>query len=356
MVEKSNSVVTVNLDRLNKNIDSLCCHVDRNTRVMAVVKADAYGHGAVKVAASIEPKVEAFAVNDLQEGIELRENGIAKPILVFTVPEASFASQYRVHNLTATVSDKEHFDFLPNGTSYHLNFDTGMGRLGFRPEEAQRVSKLVKQNREIFCTGIYSHFATADNPNSELVLRQHEQFQTIRRYFSENLATHISNTGGTVFYETEQFNMVRLGIGMYGYAPGETRIEGIEPILSWKTRLVQTKEVGAKMPISYGAKWKAPYDGYLGVLPVGYDDGVRRNLSEQMSVRIGSEKYDVVGTITMNYCMVFLQDDHYEVGTEVELIYDDNDANEWAKKLDTIPYEILTGLNSKIPREYISTV
>lgn len=355
MVEKSNSVVTVNLNTLKQNVDNLLCHVDEGVRVMAVVKADAYGHGAVEVANSIESKVGAFAVNDIQEGIELRENGITKPILVFCVPEASFVSKYRVHNLTATVSAEEHFDLLPNGTSYHLNFDTGMGRLGFRPEEAQRVSKWVKENGELFCTGIYSHYATADNPGSELVLHQHEQFKTIRRYFSDNLATHISNTGATAFYETEQFNMVRLGIGMYGYPPGETMIEGVKPIMNWKTRLVQTKKIGAKMPVSYGAKWQAPSDGYLGVLPVGYDDGLRRNLSGHISVRIGSEIYNVVGTITMNYCMIFLRDDFYENGTEVELIYDGNDANDWAQKLGTIPYEILTSINPKIPREYVSS-
>ncbi|HKK44976.1 MAG TPA: alanine racemase [Balneolaceae bacterium] len=354
MVEKSNSIVTINIDTLNQNVDRLLGYVDKDTRVMAVVKADAYGHGAVEVAGNIQSKVGAFAVNDIQEGVELRENGINKPILVFCVPEASFVSQYRVHNLTATISAEEHFELLPNGTSYHLNFDTGMGRLGFRPEEAQRVSKLVKDNGELFCTGIYSHYATADDPGSELVLRQHEQFKTVLRYFPKNLATHISNTGATAFYETEQFNLVRLGIGMYGYPPGETVIEGVNPVLSWKTRLVQTKKIVAKMPVSYGAKWKAPSDGFLGVLPVGYDDGLRRNLSGQISVRIGSKVYDIVGTITMNYCMVFLRDDDYEPGTEVELIYKDSNAGDWARKLGTISYEILTNISPKIPREYVS--
>lgn len=353
MIEKSNSVVTVNLDTLKKNIRNLLCHVDKETRVMAVVKANAYGHGAVRVAKCVEPMVGAFAVNDIHEGIELREHDISKPVLVFGVPEASFAPQYRIHNLTATVSAEEHFEMLPHGTSYHLNFDTGMGRLGFRSEEAKQVSELVKLNSELFCTGIYSHFATADNPGSELVLRQHDQFQTILRYFPGGLATHISNTGGTAFYETEQFNMVRLGIGMYGYPPGKTAIDGLEPILNWKTRLVQTKRIGAHMPVSYGGDWQAPSDGYLGVLPVGYDDGLRRNLSGKISVRIGSKSYEVVGNITMNYCMVFLGDEDFEAGTEVELLYDENDAGLWAKKLETIPYEILTGINPKIPREYI---
>lgn len=352
MIEKSNSLVTVNLDLLEKNLGNLMCHLDEDTGVMAVVKADAYGHGAVDVARRIQPKVSAFAVNDIYEGIELRENGIIKPVLVFGVPEQSFSDQYRVHNLTATVSAEEHFDLLPSGTSYHLNFDTGMGRLGFRPEEAQRVSNLVQDYSKLFCTGIYSHFATADDPGSDLVLHQHERFRTVLRYFPDDLSSHISNTGGTTFYETKQFNMVRLGIGMYGYPPGDTEIEKLEPVLSWKSRLVQIKKIGAKMPVSYGANWRAPFDGYLGVLPVGYEDGFRRKLSGQISVRIDSDVYEVVGTITMNYCMVFLGNQPFDIGTEVELLYPENNARDWAKKLGTISYEVLTSINPKIPREY----
>ncbi len=220
MIKKSNSTVTINLSNLQSNVERLSREIQTDTRIMAVVKADAYGHGAIEVAKSLQPSVGAFAVNDVQEGIELREHGITKPILVFAVPEKSIAGQYRVHNLTATISSEEHFDWLPNGTSYHLNFDTGMGRLGFLPEEAKRVSDLVAENSEIFCTGIYSHFATADKPGSKKVLSQQDQFEKIRSYFPDNIATHIANTGATVFYDIEQFNMVRLGIGLYGYPPG----------------------------------------------------------------------------------------------------------------------------------------
>ena len=353
MIQKSNSTVTANLKALKNNLDALKYHVNEGTRIMAVVKADAYGHGAVQVAETLEPLVEAFAVNDIHEGIQLRENGITKPILVFGVPEASFASQYRVHNLTATVSSEEHFKWLPNGTSYHLNFDTGMGRLGFAPAQAERVAKMVQDHQSLFCTGIYTHFATADNPDSKLVAKQHKQFKTIREYFPENLSTHISNTGATAFYEKEQFDMVRLGIGLYGYPPGETEIEGLEPVLEWKSRLVQSKRIAANSTVSYGATWKAPKEGFLGILPVGYDDGMKRNLSGKISVCIQGKTYQVVGTVTMNYCMVYLGKDTYEPGTEVEILGADQNARTWAHKLGTIPYEILTSINPKIPRKYV---
>lgn len=352
MIQKSNSVVTVNLSRLLKNIEVLNRHLDDDTGIIGVVKADAYGHGAVKVAEMLEPLIEAFAVNDIHEGIELREQGITKPILVFEVPDRSLVSQYRMHNLTATVSAEEHFDWLPNGTSYHLNFDTGMGRLGFHPSKAKQVAELVENYNNIFCTGIYTHFATADNPGSKLVALQHEQFKEIRRHFSPKLRAHVSNTGGTAFYEMEQFNMIRLGIGMYGYPPGETEIEGIEPILNWETNLVQTKRIAADDTVSYGATWTAPEQGYLGIIPVGYDDGLKRSLSGKLSVRINSKVYEIVGTITMNYSMVFLGPDDYEPGTKVEVLYPENNAGDWAQKIGTIPYEILTSINPKIPRKY----
>lgn len=353
MIQKSNATVEVNLAKLEQNVQTLRSHLDKDTRVMSVVKADAYGHGAVEVADTLEPMVEAFAVNDIHEGIELRKQDITKPILVFEVPKKTTASQYRVHNLTATVSAKKHFDWLPNGTSYHLNFDTGMGRLGFAPEEVDRVLLLVEKNQNLFCTGLYSHFATADSPGSDFVSEQHRSFTAIREQFSQNLSAHIANTGATAFYSTEQFDMVRLGIGLYGYAPGETGIEEISPILEWKSKLVQVKPIVEQSTVSYGANWEAPVDGNLGIIPVGYDDGLKRNLSEELTVQINGEKYPLVGNITMNYSMVFLGDDQYPSGTPVELLYAENNAQDWALKIDTIPYEILTSIDPKIPRKYI---
>lgn len=352
MIQKSNSAVQVNLSELQRNIESLSRHVDNGTTIMGVVKADAYGHGAVKVAKNISSKVEAFAVNDIHEGIELREHGIDKPILVFEVPNRQFISQYKKYNLTATISAEKHFEWLPEGTSYHLNFDTGMGRLGFKPSDAEEVAGLVEEHKDILCTGIYTHFATADNPGSELVTQQHEQFEKIKEHFPSQLIAHISNTGGTAFYETTQYDMVRLGIGMYGYPPGKTEIEGINPVLTWKTRLVQIRPISAQETVSYGATWKAPKDGYLGVIPVGYDDGLKRSLSGRLSVHIDGKNYKVVGTITMNYSMIFLGSDTYAPDTEVEILYQKSDAGDWAQKIGTIPYEILTSINPKIPRVY----
>jgi alanine racemase len=353
MIQKSNSIVHINRRLLQKNFQTLSQFLDADARIMAVVKADAYGHGAVEIANALDAKVGAFAVNSIKEGIELRKEDITKPILVFEVPQKKLVSQYRVHNLTATISAKEHFDWVPSGTSYHLNFDTGMGRLGFQPHQAREIANIVQERGELFCTGIYSHFATAHEPGSDFVQEQHNVFQEIRSYFPDPLATHIANTGGTAFYDTQQFSMVRLGIGLYGYAPGEIAIKGLEPILSWQTHIAQAKKIEKETSVSYGAEWEAPTEGYLGVLPVGYSDGLKKNLSGKIPVRIQGKEYEAVGTITMNYSMVYLQDDYYEPGTEVELIYPESTAYDWAQQLKTIPYEILTSINPRILRKYV---
>lgn len=352
MIQKSNATVNINLIQLQKNVESLKEFIDNKAQVMAVVKADAYGHGAVEVASSLKSQVDAFAVNDIHEGIELRKAGIDNPILVFEPPQQSLVSKYKTHELTATVSAEDHFEILPEGTVYHLNFDTGMGRLGFDASQVERVLALVEGHHNIECKGIYSHFATADNPGSDQVVRQHERFKGIRAHFPDELTTHISNTGGTVFYEGTQYDMVRLGIGIYGYPPGKNDIEGIKPVLTWKTRLVQVKPVKAGQTISYGARWQASEDGFIGIIPIGYDDGLKRGLSGNLSVRVNSKNYQVVGTITMNYSMVFLNKDEYEAGEEVQVLHSGNTAGDWARKIDTIPYEVLTSINPRIPREY----
>ena len=353
MIQKSNSVITVDNHLLQQNFKTLSSFLDPDTRIMAVVKANAYGHGAVEIAQALDDKVGAFAVNAIQEGIELRENGITKPILVFEVPQQKMVPQYRIHNLTATISAREHFEWVPNGTSYHLNFDTGMGRLGFAWKEAPKIADIVEKRGELFCTGIYSHFATAHEPGSSLVQEQHQLFKKVRSYFPDNLATHIANTGGTAFYDTRQFNMVRLGIGLYGYAPGNIGIDGLKPILSWRSHIAQVKEVEKGKPISYGGEWKVPADGFVGIIPVGYSDGVARNLSGRIAVTINGKRYPAVGTVTMNYFMVYLRDDYYEVGTEVQLLGEKSNAYDWAQKTKSIPYEILTSLDDRIPREYV---
>lgn len=320
---------------------------------MAVVKADAYGHGVLKVCEFIESDVAWFAVNDVFEAIELRDNGIQKPILVFGVPDTKTAPLYEQYKITTTVSDFSHFELLAEGTEYHVNIDTGMGRIGFSPRQAEEVVQRIKQKSTLSCTGIYSHFATADEPGSKKVQEQLEIFKEVRTAFPSQLLTHLSNTGGTLFYPDAQFDMVRNGIGMYGYPPGSTGVPEFNPALSWRSELSAVKKIPKGHTVSYGARWRSENACYIGILPVGYSDGVRRNLTGDLQVSIEGTRYDVVGTITMNYCMVNLKDQTFPVGTEVEVLGSSAlTAGDWANRINTIPYEILTGIHPEIPRTY----
>ncbi len=341
-MNKRNSVLTIDLEAIAQNLAVLKHYCGPEVEQMAVIKANAYGHGAVEVARKLESLVAWFAVNDVDEGIELREHGIENPILIFGVPEAEIADLYKQHDLTATVSAAEHFKLLPSGTDYHLNFDTGMGRLGFRPEQANAVLQLKADYPGLNCTSIYSHFATADEPDSSKPAEQLRLFKKLREKFKEHLMTHLCNSAGIVQCPEAHFNMVRTGIGLYGYAPGQTTISGLKPAINWSTRLVQINPVKKGETVSYGATWEAETDGLIGIIPVGYADGIPRSLSGHLEVMIQGERYPAAGRVTMNYCMIWLGEKAFEPGTEVQLWNKHITPRHWADRLGTIPYEILT--------------
>lgn len=352
---KRTSAIYVNLEAIRANIARLRAHLKGSPKVMAVVKADAYGHGIVEVADAVRDQVDWLAVNDIEEGIVLRNADVDLPILVFGVPDQETAELYSDYSLTATVSEMAHFNLLPAGTEYHINIDTGMGRLGFRITDMQELRSRMDEHPELMCTGIYSHFATSDIPDSQKVMAQRKVFKKIRSDFPEGLMTHLSNTGGAFFYEDVAFDMVRTGIGMYGYPPGKADLPGLRPALEWRSYLCQVKPIKEGETVSYGARWGAPGDGYIGVVPVGYSDGLNRRLSGKISFSVGQEHkvYPQVGRITMNYCMVYLGPDKLETGEEVHLVRaGEGTLLNWAGKLQTIPYELLTSLSPAIPRVY----
>ncbi len=351
----TNSFVEVDLGDLRNNIRVLKNFLSEGVKQMAVVKADAYGHGAVKVARAIEEQVDWFAVNDVDEGLELREAGINNPVLVFGVPTDNTAPAYPDHNLTATISSNQHFDLLRQGTKYHLNFDTGMGRLGLYRDEITKTQNNISTYNNLTCTGIYSHFATADDPGSAKAEKQLKLFTSIRNRFDSSLLTHMGNTGGTAFYPASHFDMVRNGIGIYGYPPGSTPVEGLKPAIRWQSELVQIKQIREGETVSYGARWRSPEDGYIGVVPVGYEEGVPRVLSGQLEIAVEDSLYPVVGTVTMNYIMIFLGSSHqFEVGQPVEVLGGSAlTADHWASRCNTIPYEIVSGISRRVPRRYV---
>lgn len=349
----SNSIAEIKIENLLNNLKSIKQRVP-GKKVLAVVKCDAYRHGAVKVSRSIEEEVDWLAVAHIDEGIELRMAGIKKPILVFGVPTYESAAAFQTHNLTATVSHDSHFSILMDGTSYHINFDTGMGRLGFRPENAVSVRKLAIANQRLICSGIYSHYATSDEPGSDFVFIQNERFMNVLNHFSEVPIVHMSNTGAIANYpDLNHFNMVRTGLGMHGYNSGNIQYEWLEPTLRWKTKIVQVRPLFKEETVSYASTWKAPSDGFLATLPVGYGDGVPRSLSNKLKVLIQGKLYQQVGNVTMDMMMIYLKEDKLAVDTEVILLGEGAwDASDWAVHAKTNVHEILTNLSDRITFQY----
>ena len=355
-----NTFTEIQLKKLVTNLRTLkkgvrpTASVSDEPDIMAVIKADAYGHGAVPVARALEDHITWFAVASVREAIELREADITKPILVLGVPDRTNRSVYKSHKLTATVSAFEHFEILPEGTSYHLNFDTGMGRLGFYQDQLEGVLYMVKKHSHCSLDGIMSHFATADEPSSHKVHGQWQIFNRIQKQFPASVTRHVANTGGSIHYQKPVFDMVRLGIGLYGYPPGSTPISGLQPVMKWKSHLAQVKPIEMGMTVSYLAKWRAPCNGFLGVIPVGYGDGYPRNASGEALVGINGEAYQQVGMVTMDYMMVWLDQDEIPVNTEVTVMGAHfNNATRLAELADTINYEILCRLTDRVERVYL---
>ncbi|MGF1670146.1 MAG: alanine racemase [Balneolaceae bacterium] len=351
-----NSRAVIDFSILKKNIKALKQLAGPDKKIMAVIKADAYSHGAIETALTIENIIDWFAVATADEGIELREAGIIKPVLIFGVPASETGEVFLRNQLTATVSHNTHFSLLSDGTQFHINFDTGMGRLGFKPEECHEVRVMINDHPHLECTGIYSHYATADDPGSVFVMQQSERFKIISDQFPEIENKHISNTGAAVHYKYEHYDMIRIGLGLWGYTPGIIQSDVLKPVMNWKTFLAEVRPVKKGEAISYGATWKCPHDGYIGTIPVGYADGIPRSLSNKLEVYINGIHYPVAGNVTMDYTMIWLGGRNLEIGTEVELMGGNAwPANKWAETAGTNTHEILTNITPRVKKTYLET-
>lgn len=349
-----NSFAEIDLELITKNIKNVKTKTG-SRKILSVVKCNGYGHGAVQVARQAEEWVDWFGVASVDEAIELRMGGIKKPILVFGVPTGRTAAAYQTHGLTATVSEFSHFSILMDGTSYHLNFNTGMNRLGFSPLQAEEVRQHAIANQRLVCTGIYSHYATADDPGSPDVEKQNRKFQSVIKYFGEIPLVHMSNTGAAVHYpDLIQFDMIRTGLSQLGYAAGEIQPEWLKPVLTWKSNLVQVRKISAGEKVSYGGTWTAEKDSWLGTIPVGYGDGIPKASANKSKVLINGVFYPVVGNITMDYIMADLGTDKLPVESEVTLMGGEaQSAARWAKASGTNVHEILTRLSDRMERIYL---
>jgi alanine racemase len=337
------------------------------------VKADAYGHGAVRIAeAALNAGARYLAVASVGEGAELREAGIDAPILLFSQPLREELPDIAALNLSLFISDKE-FAVEASRTAeeagkvfpVHIKIDTGMGRMGCRPEEAADLAAAVAACKGLHCTGTATHLAAADSLGEEdfrytqkqLALFR-EAVESIKNAGFDPGVVHAANSGALVLHKDSYFDMVRPGILLYGYTPAAGTVFALpaEPVMELVTRIVFIKEVKKGESVSYGRTWIAPENTVAAVLPVGYGDGLPRNLSGNFSVLIQGIPYPLAGRICMDQCMVNLGPNPRIRRWEEVIIFGGqrgaHSAADIAAKLNTIPYEITCNINKRVPRVY----
>lgn len=333
---------------------------------MAVVKANAYGHGLVPVAtAAAEAGAERLGVALLSEAVALRKAGLALPIHILsetTLNEVDFVVRY---NLTPTVYSEQMLLALAKAAQksnwplrLHLKVDTGMHRVGSGLEKTVALYQRAKKYPQLIVEGIFTHFACADDPENKFTQQQLAALLSLKSQIKVPI-WHAANSGATIYLPETHLNMVRVGISMYGLQPGAAKLPlTLKPALSLKAKITLLKNVNKGDGVSYCLTYKAKDCQLIGVVPLGYGDGYSRRLSNKAYVLVNGQRFPVVGNICMDQLMVAFPDKtQVSVGDEVVLIGKQNGltitAEELAALSETINYEIVCGLNERLPRVYV---
>jgi alanine racemase len=360
--------VEVNLTRLSRNLQAIRTHV-APAKVMIVVKANAYGHGLAEVSKHLSSQADYIGVAVLEEGIFLREMGVTAPILVLGGIWGDQVPNYLQHNLTLTASSVERLEQINMvagqmgvRAKVHLKIDTGMERIGVHYYSAQTIQETALKCANIEVEGIFSHFANADSHDLTHARLQLERYNEVLRFYENHSLSmpirHMANSPAILQLPESYFDMVRPGIILYGVYPSleVTRSFEVQPALAWKSRVVYFKVVKPGHPVSYGSTWQSDHPVRIVTLPVGYGDGYFRSLSNKTQVFIRGKKYPQVGRICMDQMMVNIETDSAFNGDEVILIGESGgeaiSAQDLANWAGTIPYEVLTNINTRVPRVY----
>ena len=362
--------IVVDLDVLGGNLRAIRAKV--GVPVMAIVKANAYGHGLVPVAHHLQAQgVEQLGVAFVEEGMALRRAGITVPILVLGGILGRQVGQLIQHDLEITESSLDKLrkveaaaERLGRKAVVHLKIDTGMERIGVHSYSCGPMIEAAVASGWCTVKGVYSHLACADDPTSAMTALQLERFQEACAHFERIGAPmpirHLANSGGVLHYPETWLDMVRPGIMLYGVLPDPDahRTVDVKPALSLISQVVYFKTVLAGHPVGYGATWAPPHDTHVVTVPIGYGDGYPRALSNCGEVLIRGQRRPIVGRLCMDQFMVdlgpdgsaYVEDDVVLIGTQGGETISVEDV---AKRAGTIGYEILTRLNERVPREYV---
>lgn len=357
------TIARIHEDRLRRNVQRLQARLGP-VGLMGVVKADAYGHGAVRVSRILESlDVPCLAVATLAEAVALREAGIHAPILVFAPPTVAGAVLYAAFDLQAVVDAPRAVTALTSagvhGISVHVKVDTGMGRYGVSVEQAPDLLHIVERAPGLRLAGLWSHFADADTPGSPQTARQMARFRDLLDMLGGHAPcpVHLANSGA--IYTTPEsidprmVGSARAGIALYGLLDVPDARANLEPVMEVRSTVNAVRPVQSGTTVSYGADWTAPHDTVLAVVGAGYADGISRLLSNRGRVSIGGKAYPIRGKVCMDALVIDLgpgNPDGVAEGAAVTLLGDQPTAFEVAEACGTITYEVTCRISQRVRR------
>jgi len=366
------NIIEINLKNLRNNVEAIRGYIGPYAKFLAVVKADAYGHNIKGIAPSLVDIVDGFGVANVEEAIELRELSISKPILILGDVPSSEVKEIVQFNITPSVSSLEFTKLLSKegekankAIPIHIQIDTGMGRFGVLPEEVNGLLEDIALLSNLKLEGIFSHFSTAGT-DREFVDVQFRRFieliSTLERkkvYFS---IRHIANSAGTLFHPYTVMDMVRIGIAMYGINPtNDPAPIPLLPVMNLKTKILSIRDLPKDWPVGYDATYTSKVNSRIGIIPIGYGDGIPYQLSNNGSVIVREKKVPIIGRICMDYTIIELSEvPEAEVGDEVVIIGEQKgeviSAKDIARLTNQIPYSIITNLKGRIKRVIINDI
>ncbi len=371
----------VDLGAIRSNTE-LLCDAARPAQLLAVVKANGYGHGAAEAAhAAVDAGASWLGVATVWEGVELKSNrrGMGVPILVLSEPTNTVAAEAVVaRGLTPVVYTLAGIEMLAKAVvddgghaplPIHLKVDTGMHRVGCTPDTAVAIAATITARDELVLEGVCTHFAVADEPDNPYTQGQIERFDEVLAALEARglrpRLVHAANSAGLLAFPQARYDLARVGIALYGVPPAPALADRLplRPALTIKARVSHVRWLDAGEAVSYGLRYRLARRARIATVPVGYADGVPRNLGlAGGEVLIGGRRHPIAGTVTMDQLLVDVGDAPVEVGDEVVLIGRQRDAggaeqevtaSDWAERLGTIAYEIVCGIGSRVPRRYL---
>jgi alanine racemase len=357
--------LSYNLSALKHNLNQFKNSLHAETSMLAMVKAQSYGAGLTTMAQFLEKQgIHYFGVAYSDEGKELRKSGIKTPILVMNAEEEGMETCVE-YDLEPAIYDFNQLDELlkvliaQEKTAFpiHIKLDTGMKRLGFYPDQVQQLIEALAAQPEVLVKSVYSHLAEAEDQESTFTAKQISRFEEICKQFESYLSypflRHILNSEGIAHYPNAQFDMVRIGIGLFGLSSNRLMEQRLKPVIDWTSSISQVKIIHPGESVGYGRTFIAQKEMRIAIIPIGYADGFKRSLSNGVgAVFIDNQRCPVVGRVCMDMIMVDLGELKIHSNTKVEIIGSNQSLTQFAKDCHTIPYEILTSISPRVHRSY----